>query len=57
MKNIRLVRSFTDANKMMDLGHRMIKVDKDRNNSDYLVFIFENDITFRKDLDKLSEER
>lgn len=48
--NIKVIRSMTDANKLIEMGNSIIKVDRDRNNRDFLIFLFYDTEKFRKDL-------
>lgn len=40
MNDCIVVRSMTDANKMLDLGNQMKHIDRDINNRKYLIFLF-----------------
>ena len=37
----KVIRNYNDANKLLALGHKILKIDRDRNNRDYLIFLFE----------------
>ena len=40
MNDCIVVRSMTDANKMLDLGNQIKHIDRDINNRKYLIFLF-----------------
>ena len=33
----KVIRNYNDANKLLELGHKILKIDRDRNNRDYLI--------------------
>lgn len=51
----KVIRNYNDANKLLVLGHKILKIDRDRNNRDYLIFLFENNDTIDKDLDNINK--
>lgn len=55
MSKVQVVKSFNDANTLLEKGYRMIKIDRDRNNRDYLIFIFEYSDELRRDLKELEK--
>ena len=55
MSKVQVVKSFNDANVLLEKGYRMIKIDRDRNNREYLIFIFEYSDELRKDLKELEK--
>ena len=57
MDNIKVIRNYNDANKLLDKGHKLIKIDRDYNNRKYMIFIFELDNTLLNDLDMITKER
>ena len=52
----KVIRNYSDANKLLALGHKILKIDRDRNNRDYLVFLFEKDDTIDKDLNNINNK-
>lgn len=40
MNDCIVVKSMTDANKMLDLGNQIKHIDRDINNRKYLIFLF-----------------
>ncbi|MGU9539175.1 hypothetical protein ACQX0N_09365 [Clostridium tepidum] len=50
MKTIQIIRSMTDANTLLEKGHKIIKIDRDKRDRRYLIFLFENSINLQKDL-------
>lgn len=57
MNNIKVIRNYNDANKLLSKGHKLIKIDRDYNNRKYLIFLFEKDKTLLSDLDEITKER
>lgn len=55
MSKVQVVRSFNDANVLLEKGYRIIKIDRDRNNREYLIFIFEYSEELRRDLKELEK--
>lgn len=55
MKEVQVIKTMTDANKLLDLGHQMKKVDRDRENRDYLIFLFWNSEKLQQDLKIISK--
>ena len=55
MSKVQVVKSFNDANVLLEKGYRMLKIDRDRNNREYLIFIFEYSDELRKDLKNLEK--
>lgn len=55
MSKIQVVKSFNDANVLLEKGYKMLKIDRDRNNRNYLIFIFEYSDELRKDLKELEK--
>jgi hypothetical protein len=54
MKEIQVIKSMNDANKLLDLGHQMKKIDRDREKRDYLIFLFKNSEKLQLDLKLIS---
>ena len=40
MSKVQVVKGFNDANVLLEKGYRILKIDRDRNNGEYLIFIF-----------------
>jgi hypothetical protein len=55
MKEIQVIKSMTDANKLLDLGHQIKKIDRDRENRNYLIFLFRNNERLQQDLKIISK--
>lgn len=55
MKEIQVIKSMNDANKLLDLGHQIKKIDRDRENRDYLIFLFKNNEKLQQDLKEISK--
>lgn len=47
---IKIIRNYNDANKLLERGHRILKIDRDNRNRNYLIFIFEETDMLIKDL-------
>jgi hypothetical protein len=56
MKEIQVIKSMNDANKLLDLGHQIKKIDRDRKDRDYLIFLFWNSDRLQKDLKTISNK-
>lgn len=41
MINLKCVRNFNDANKLIELGHKLIRIDRDKRDRSFMVFLFE----------------
>lgn len=52
----KVIRNYNDANKLLALGHKILKIDRDRNNRDYLIFLFENNDRIDKDLENINNK-
>jgi len=55
MKEIQVIKSMNDTNKLLDLGHQIIKIDRDRNNREFLIFLFNNSEKLQEDLKEISK--
>lgn len=55
MKEIQIIKSMTDANKLLFLGHKIKKIDRDRNNREFLIFLFKNSEKLQEDLESISK--
>ncbi|MBE6066194.1 MAG: hypothetical protein E7211_00620 [Clostridium lundense] len=56
IKTTQIIRSYTDANKLIAKGYEMLKIDRDKNNRTYLIFIFKNSDELQDDLRKITVE-
>ena len=54
MNDCIVVRSMTDANKMLDLGNQIKHIDRDINNRKYLIFLFYKTDKSIKDLENIT---
>ena len=52
----KVIRNYNDANKLLAFGHKILKIDRDRNNRDYLIFLFENNDKINKDLENINKK-
>ena len=52
-----VIKSMTDANILLDLGNPIKKIDRDRNNKKFLIFLFDNTNKLKKDLAELNAKR
>jgi len=50
MKTTQVIRNFNDANYLLDKGHRIYSIDRDRRDRRYLIFYFVNNEQLQKDL-------
>ena len=48
---IKVIRSMTDANKLLEMGNSIIKIDRDKSNRSFLIFLFNNTKKLNDDLD------
>jgi hypothetical protein len=55
MKEVQVIKTMTDANKLLNLGHSIKKIDRDRDNRDFLIFIFWNSEKLQQDLKVISK--
>jgi hypothetical protein len=53
-KKIQVIRNFNDANILLEKGHLITKIDRDRNNRNYLIFLFENNENLQQDLKEIT---
>ena len=51
----KVVRNYNDANKLLQKGYTIKKIDRDRNNRDFLIFLFEDNEKITKDLENLNK--
>ena len=54
MVKYKVVRNYNDANILIEMGNKLLKIDRDRNNRDYLIFLFEYNDKVIKDLNKIT---
>jgi len=54
MNAIQVIRNFSDANILLDRGHKIIKIDRDRRNRDFLIFLFDNNDKLQQDLKEIT---
>lgn len=54
MIKYKVVRNYNDANTLIEMGNKLLKIDRDRNNRDYLIFLFEYNDKVIKDLNKIT---
>lgn len=51
----KIVRNYQDANKLIDKGYRMLKIDRDKRDRNFFVFLFEYSEGLISDLKKLEK--
>lgn len=56
IKTTQVIRSYIDANKLLNKGYEIQAIDRDRNNRNYLIFIFKNSYKLQDDLRKITIE-
>ncbi|HCL4466677.1 TPA: hypothetical protein N2D78_003477 [Clostridium botulinum] len=49
-KRIQVIKNYNDANLLLKKGHKILKIDRDKNSRNYLIFLFENNEELQKDL-------
>lgn len=52
---MKVIRSMTDANKLINLGNPLSKIDRNRFDRNYLIFLFEDTKKLNEDLYKLEK--
>lgn len=57
MCTIQVIRSYNDANILLERGHNIIKIDRDRRNREYFIFLFENNDKLQQDLKDITIKR
>lgn len=50
MNKVKVVKSFNDANVLLNKGYNIVKIDRDKFNKKFLVFIFEYSDNLIEDL-------
>ena len=54
--NLYVIRGYRLANYLMDNGINMVKVDRNKENKSWLIFLFEDNKTLRKTITKFNDE-
>ena len=54
MCDIQVIRNYNDANILLERGHKIIKIDRDRRNREFLIFLFENNVKLQQDLKEIT---
>ena len=54
MNAIQVIRNFSDANILLERGHKIIKIDRDLRNRRFLIFLFENNDKLQQDLKEIT---
>jgi len=54
MCDIQVIRNYNDANILLERGHKIIKIDRDRRNREFLIFLFENNEKLQQDLKEIT---
>ena len=52
--NIQVIRNYNDANILLNKGHQIIKIDRDKRNRRYLIFLFQNSDRLQNDLNEIT---
>ena len=52
---MKVIRSMTDANKLIDMGNQLLRIDRNRFDRNYLIFLFEDTKKLNKDLNSLEK--
>lgn len=55
MGKYKVVKSFNDANVLIEKGFNVRKIDRDKNNRDYLIFLFDYSDELISELRKLDK--
>lgn len=55
-KHIKVVRYYADANELLEKGHKLLKIDRDRNDRSKNIYLFEVDETLLTDLQEISNK-
>lgn len=50
---IKVIRNYNDANILLSKGNKIIKIDRDKRNRNYLIFLFEESEKLLEDLKDL----
>ncbi|QEZ67750.1 hypothetical protein D4A35_01920 [Paraclostridium bifermentans] len=54
---LKLVRNFMHANELLDMGHKLVRIDRDKNNKSFMIFLFEFNDTIIEDLKSLNGKK
>lgn len=46
----KVIRNYNDANKLIDMGYEVKKIDRDRRDREFLIFLFEESDELLSDL-------
>jgi len=57
MCTIQVIRNYNDANILLERGHKVIKIDRDRRNREFLIFLFVNSDKLQKDLKEITPNK
>lgn len=57
MQRIQVIRNYNDANLLLNMGHSIKKIDRDRRNRDYLIFLFYNSQKLQEDLEQITNNK
>lgn len=55
MKKLQVIKSMTDANRLLKRGNTIVKIDRDKNDRSKLIFIFANSEKLQNDLKEISD--
>lgn len=56
-ESIKIIRNYNDANLLLDRGHKIVQVDRDRRDRKYMIFIFEKNEQLLKDLEEITPKK
>ncbi|CEQ26781.1 hypothetical protein [Paraclostridium sordellii] len=56
-RKLKLVRNFMHANELLDMGYRLVRIDRDKNNKSFMIFLFEFNDTIVEDLKSLNGKK
>lgn len=56
-EEIKVIRNYNDANKLLDMGHKIVQIDRDVNNRRYLIFMFEKTKKLMQDLETITTKK
>ncbi|MBM7835751.1 hypothetical protein [Clostridium sardiniense] len=52
---MQVVRNYNDANILLSRGHKLLKIDRDKNNRKYLIFLFKRTNGLMEDLKEITK--
>ena len=55
LKKLQVIKSMTDANRLLKRGNTIVKIDRDKNDRSKLIFIFANSEKLQNDLKEISD--